>query len=267
MAKAFFRPTIRSVDLCLVQTDTDRNRLVALGAVPEHVHVVGSAKYDVPPSDPAGEAAVADVLRAAGISPEDKVILGGSTWPGEETALIELYRRLRDSIPSLKLILTPRHAERGNEVVSDLERSALRYARRSRLAGEGGNSDSTGPVDVLLVDTTGELRHFYAHATVIFVGKSLMNHGGQNIIEPALCGKAIVVGPYMENFPVILSEFLAARALIQVRNADELGRTIESLLTDDALREGHGERARQLVLAKRGVVERSVGLMGNRLQW
>jgi 3-deoxy-D-manno-octulosonic-acid transferase len=111
------------------------------------------------------------------------------------------------------------------------------------------------------VDTTGELRHLYTHATVIFVGRSLTQHGGQNIIEPALCGKPIIVGPNMENFPIVCADFLPAGALVQVDTAGDLEREIRSLLTDTSRREACGRKARELVQSRRGVVTKSVRLI------
>jgi len=115
---------------------------------------------------------------------------------------------------------------------------------------------------VLLLDSTGELVGVYAHASVIFVGKSLTHHGGQNIIEPALFGKPVLFGPNMENFPVVVQDFLAANAAVQVRDQDELEARTRELLTDPAAAEALGARAAEFVVSQRGCVERSVELIG-----
>jgi 3-deoxy-D-manno-octulosonic-acid transferase len=111
---------------------------------------------------------------------------------------------------------------------------------------------------VLLVDTTGELKNFYACATVIFVGKSLTSHGGQNVIEPAVFRKSIVVGPNMENFPAIMEDFLAADAIRQVRDAVELKATIRALLADENERNTLGARAGRLLEEKAGAVDKTL---------
>jgi 3-deoxy-D-manno-octulosonic-acid transferase len=172
---------------------------------------------------------------------------------------MDAYKSLKAAFPDLGLILVPRHAERRSEVEAEIRARGLTHVRRSVLdsTGEPGGDG----LDVLLVDTTGELRSFYACATVIFVGKSLTRHGGQNVIEPALFGKAIVVGPNMENFPVVASDMLQARALLQVKDSAGLEEALGSLLGDRDLREGYGERARGLLREKRGAVERSVESM------
>jgi 3-deoxy-D-manno-octulosonic-acid transferase len=112
--------------------------------------------------------------------------------------------------------------------------------------------------DILLVDTTGELLRFYARADVIFVGKSLTRHGGQNIIEPAACAKPIVVGPYMENFRAVVSDFLAAEALVQVRSDSELEPALRRLISDADNARRMGEKARQVIVNNRGGLDRTL---------
>ena len=238
--------------LCL-QGEQDRERYAALGALPATMVVTGSAKFDVALAAP-GEAAVADrILQAARFSQDDLILVGGSTWPGEEAILLDFLVRARAAYPRLKMVLVPRHAERRDEVVAEIERRQLAYVQRSR----GGTAADSG-CDVLLVDTTGELRHLYTRASVIFIGKSLTQHGGQNLIEPAACGKPVVVGPNMENFREITEEFKQAQALLQVGSAGELALTLERLLADERLRLDYGARAAGLVSRQRGGILRAV---------
>jgi len=199
------------------------------------------------------------VLDAAGFPAEAPVLVGGSTWPGEEHALLEVYDRLHDSVDDLRLVLVPRHFERAAEVERELKAAGVSYVKRSDL--EPG-CRSERPADVLLLDSTGELVGVYAHASVIFVGKSLSRHGGQNIIEPALFGKPVLFGPNMENFPVVVQDFLAADAAIQVADEEELEVRIRELLSDPADATALGARAADLVISKRGCLERSVALIG-----
>lgn len=257
--RLFTRPLLQQVDLLCVQSEADRGRLLDLGADPSRLHVMGSAKYDMTAADGDGEETARAVLEAAGVTREHLVLLGGSTWAGEEEALLDAYQDLRARFPGLSLVLVPRHAERSEAVQRVIESRGLTVTRRSAV--QAGAKPPAAPPDVLLVDTTGELRSFYACATVIFVGKSLTQHGGQNIIEPALCGKPIVVGPNMENFPVVIDDFLAAKALVQVRDAAGLRRALADLLGDAAARAGHGERALRLVRERAGAVRKTVELV------
>jgi len=262
--RSFFADVLKGFTLLLVQGAGDRDRLVALGAPAERVQVMGSAKYDLGEFSAWQTEKVARVLETVGIEPKhDTILVGGSTWPGEEDVLVSIYRRLKPKYKALRLVLVPRHAERRAEVEEQIKRQHVSYVRRSVLH----DTDLPGrhPADMLLVDTTGELRDFYACADIVFVGKSLTEHGGQNLIEPAALGRAVVVGPNMENFAMVMPDFLATRACWQVADATELERAIEQLLADRELREAYGERAHQLVEQHRGVIERSVGLIRERL--
>ncbi|MEI6787443.1 MAG: 3-deoxy-D-manno-octulosonic acid transferase [bacterium] len=243
-----FSPVLRLVDCLCVQGDRDRQRYLALGVAPECVLVTGSAKYDVALKAPGSVERAIAILREAGISASDLILLGGSTWPGEEDALLDYFKKARQRHPGLKLVLVPRHAERREEVVAAIQRRGLLFIQRSK----GRTEKESACPDVLLVDTTGELKHLYTVATVIFVGKSLIQHGGQNIIEPAACGKPIVVGPNMENFADISDEFKAGGGLIQVADGEGLIRVLDELLDDASLREDIGNRAMALVLKNRG---------------
>lgn len=252
--KWFVSRALQLVDLFLVQSELDRSRLLELGADPDRVEVTGSAKYDVVKDDPEATAKARRILDMAGIAETDLVLVGGSTWPGEEKVLLEIYAELKLALPELKLVLVPRHAERRVEVEAELARQGLAHVRRSQLsAGTGGPR-----ADILLVDTTGELNSLYTIASVIFVGKSLTSSGGQNFMEPALPGKPIVVGPHLENFPNVAEDFRKAQAMVQVRDPAGLREALKMLLEDVELRETYGRRARELVERKRGVIAVSV---------
>ncbi|MGD9781926.1 MAG: 3-deoxy-D-manno-octulosonic acid transferase [Kiritimatiellia bacterium] len=233
-----------------VQSAEDRDRLRALGAPADRMEVVGSAKYDVDSTAPTAEARARALLANIGHKPGQPVLVGGSTWAGEEAALLDFYRDARKTHPGLWLVLVPRHAERRAEVLEEIRARGLSAVQRSQFP-DGAPAPDRRP-DVLLVDTTGELRGFYAAADVVFVGKSLTQTGGQNPIEPAKDGKPVVVGPHMENFPVISRDFLEARAYLQARDADELKGLILRLLGDPAERARLGRAAADLVARKAG---------------
>ena len=241
--------------LCM-QGEQDARRLAALGAPADRLRVLGSAKYEIGTEDPAAEdAAAADLERTCGSG--RRVWLGASTWPGEEQALGELHMKLAAEFPGLLLVLAPRHAERAPEVCATLEAMGLTYVTRS--GRRGASSVPTDRPAVFLLDTTGELKNFYALAEVVFVGKSLASHGGQNPIEPACRGRAVVCGPHMENFGPVMADFHAAGALVQVQDAVGLGRAVRELLSDEPLRDELGRRAHALVRRQSGALERTVG--------
>ncbi len=245
--------------LCM-QSDEDAARILDLGARPDAVTVTGSAKYDIAPdAGAADDARVRGILRRAGVGDQHMIMLGGSTWPGEEDALIDVYKGLKSRYRRLVLVLVPRHVERRDEVVGVIRDHARTCVLRSSIT-------ETSPVrpeppDVLLVDTTGELKEFYACADVIFVGKSLTRHGGQNIIEPAVYGKPIVVGPHMENFRAIVRDFEAAGALIRVETLQQMRRAIDDLLDDPDKRHEVGTAASGVVQAGKGAIDRMLDLV------
>jgi len=253
------RPLVKKAlacfDLFCMQGPEDAQRLRELGAAPEKIRVMGSAKYDVTEPLPMDLGHVRALLLRAGFDADTCWLVGGSTWPGEETILLDLYKKLRAQDPNARLALVPRHAERRQAVMADIRKAGLSCAAWSEL--KTGRTVHTPVADVLLVDTTGELNHFYALATVIFVGKSLTSHGGQNVIEAAVFAKPIVIGPYTENFTTVIADFRTANALIQVPDASALERAVAELWADNQAAQAYGRRAEQVVRAKVGAIRAS----------
>ncbi|MFA7158124.1 MAG: 3-deoxy-D-manno-octulosonic acid transferase [Kiritimatiellia bacterium] len=253
------RPLVRRVlgffDLLCAQSEQDAQRLIALGADPSKVKATGSAKYDIAGGSCRPDGQFSGRLAELGFGPPNRVIVGGSTWPGEEAALLDVFKRLSAGMPELRLALVPRHAERRKEVMEEIRRSGLAFNLWSKCRGEG--TPLPGKANILLVDTTGELKNFYALADAVFIGKSLASRGGQNPIEAAVQAKPIVVGPHMENFQAVMADFLAAGAIIQVKKRGELEREISRLLADKAKAEAMGARARAVVLEKAGAAAKS----------
>jgi 3-deoxy-D-manno-octulosonic-acid transferase len=241
------------------QTEADAERLVTLGCRPEAVRVVGSLKYDAAELDERRSTDIPGLLEKLGVRPEDLVLLGGSTHPGEEQILARVYLKLRQRFPSLFLILVPRHFERSRDVGRQLEGLGVRFVYRKDVAGSTPWKEERP--DCLLVNTTGELRHFYRQATVVFVGKSLAAHGGQNPIEPGALGKALVIGPNMENFADITRSFLQAGGAIQVPDEAGLEKAVAELLADERKREDVGSRALAVVRENLGAVNRTVDMI------
>ncbi len=254
-----FRDLFHGLAATTAQSDHDRQRLVTLGCDPDAVHPVGSLKFEPNPAVDARPLDVPRLLRQAGMPDSARVLLAGSTHDGEEAALAEIFQRLRRTHPDLYLVLVPRHFERARSIGSQLSRRGLRYVYRSEVSFAAQPAPDSS--ECLLVNSTGELRHFYAHADVVFVGKSLHGVGGQNPIEPAAAGRAIVFGPNMQNFPDIAPRFLEADAAIQVRNIAELEATLADLLANDTRRETLGRNARAVVESNRGALGRTVDII------
>lgn len=246
------------------QNEADAARLRELGCRAEAIHVTGNAKFDAGAPLAAGGLDVPGLLRQLGVPAGVEVLVAGSTHAGEEVLLAQMAQRLRQRFPKLFLVLVPRHFERAKTIVEELRPSGLRLALRSALAT--GQTFAPGSVDCLLVNTTGELRHFYRHATVVFVGKSITAKGGQNPIEPAALGKAMVFGPHMENFRPIAAEFVSGDGAMQAADAAGVEAALATLLADPARREQLGANALRVVQRNQGASERTAVMIVQRLR-
>src|SRR5262249_36444196 len=193
--RLFVAPTFRLLDLVCVPERRDVERWAALGVPRKRIHVTGSIKFD-PDVQAEGHAVAAPVSDA--FNPDSFVLFGGSTHRGEEEILARVFLRLREQFQSLRLFIAPRHVERLQEIRAKLGALPLRVT----LASEALIDGAADP-DCMLLDTTGELQRWYSIATVVFIGKSLTAHGGQNPVEPILAGKPVVFGPHMENFATL----------------------------------------------------------------
>jgi len=253
------RPLVRRVlayfDVLCAQSGVDAERLIELGAEPGKVRVTNSAKYDIASAPFQARDDFETRLKSVGFGAEKLLLVGGSTWPGEEFFLLEIYKRLRMTCPALRLVLVPRHAERRNTVKTDIVKSGLKFELWSKCLPSETEQQET---EVLLVDTTGELRAFYSAASVVFIGKSLTARGGQNPIEAAMCAKPVVIGPHTENFAGVMDDFLGAQAMMQVDDVESLENALRMLLADANARRLLGERAQQVVIKKSGALRASV---------
>ena len=256
-----FRPLFRSLAGVGAQNEADAERLRKLGCRPEAVRVVGSLKYDAAQLDERRPIDVPAMLEQLGVSKSACLLVAGSTHAGEEVLLADAYLRLRKRFPNLFLVLVPRHFERGREVGRELEAHGVRFVYRSEVTAR--MLLAPGELDCLLVNSTGELKYFYEHADVIFVGKSLTAtaEGGQNPIEPGALGKAMVFGPNMQNFAEIVNCLLAQKGALQVRNAAELEAALAQLLADADLRAELGRNALKVVKENLGAIDRTADMI------
>jgi 3-deoxy-D-manno-octulosonic-acid transferase len=241
------------------QNEADAERLLRLGCRREAVHVVGSLKFDAAKLDDPKPLDVPMLLGQLGVGPDAAVLVAGSTHDGEEGILASMYLRLKARFPKLFLVLVPRHHERGASVGQELQALGLRFVFRKDL--RPNTRLEPGGLDCLLVNTTGELRHFYTRADIVFVGKSLTAQGGQNPIEPAALGKAVVFGPHMENFPDIAPSFVKAGAAVQVPDEAALEATLTHLLEHPSERQVLGQRAQAVVRENQGSIGRTVAMI------
>jgi len=247
---------MRQIDLVAVQDGTYAERFRALGARPETVHVTGSIKYDGARTD-RDNPTTRRLAELAGFEPDDVVLLAGSTQEPEETVALDVYRRLCPAWSRLRLVLVPRHPERFEKVAQLLDQSGIRWQRRTDL--DRGEPDRTARV--LLVDVVGELGAWWGTAQIAFVGGSLGNRGGQNMIEPSAYGCAVSFGPNTRNFRDIVAALLAREAAVVVRDGEELARFVRRCLEDPPYAAALGSRARRQVVAQLGATERTFRLL------
>ena len=243
-----FPVVLAAVDTILAQTEEMRQRFLAIGA--ERVSLGGNLKYDF--TARAADAGSPVVQLMERVRPA-KVWIAASTMADErvdeDDAVIAAWRKMR----GVFLMLVPRKPERFDVVAGKLEAAGIEYIRRSRLDEQGKS-----PPGVLLLDSIGELGGLFGLADCVFMGGTLAARGGHNILEPALFGKAVIVGPHMENFAGVAEEFRAARAVVEVGGAEELADAVERVLADDG---GVGARARECAEARRGATARAVAAM------
>jgi 3-deoxy-D-manno-octulosonic-acid transferase len=254
-----FRPLFASFAGVGAQNEADAARLRELGCRPEAIQIVGSLKFDAAQLETQQTLNVEKILREVGVPSNARILLGGSTHEGEETILVEVFQRLRKQFPDLFLVLVPRHFERSRDVGRALKERGLKFVYRSDVSPD--MQLKPGEIDCLLVNSTGELRFFYDHATVIFVGKSLAAEGGQNPIEPAAAGKPVVFGPNMQNFAEVTRNFLVRDAAVQVQNAAELEQKLAELLANENRRAELGRNAVKVVRENLGAIDRTVDMM------
>ncbi len=254
-----FRPLFASFTGVGAQNDADAKRLIDLGCRPEVVRVVGSLKFDAAKLDERTSINVPAMLAQLGVPTDAQLLVCGSTHAGEEALLAAMFPRLKARFPKLFLILVPRHMERARDVSRELQSAGVKFITRSDVTPR--TQIARNEIQCLLVNTTGELRHFYEHATVVFVGKSLTAEGGQNPIEPGALGKPVLFGPNMQNFAEAARNFITNDAAIQVRDAAGLETALADLLSNPSRCEELGVHASKVVRENLGAVERTTDMI------
>ena len=247
--RRLFEPVLANCDSILAQSEQDAERFAAAGAAADAVSVGGNLKYDFEPGAAELPAPVAALLDSLQPQP---VLVAGSTREGEEAAAAEAFLQIAESHPRALLVAAPRHPPRFDEAFEALGTAGLPVLRRSQLAG-----DPSLPA-ILLLDSLGELSSLYARATAVFMGGSLNGWGGHNVLEPALYGKPVVVGPHMQNFREIVERLLAADAIVQIEGSQTLAPAWQALLDDPGHAREIGSRGKAVAEAERGATDRAV---------
>lgn len=253
---SLFRAALARGTVIAAQGAEDAERFRSLGADPDRTHVTGNLKFDV--AVPAAVGAQAALLR-------EQYVLGrpawvaGSTHTGEDEQVLEAHRIVRAAHPRALLILAPRHPARFAEVADRLQRSGVRFLRRSH--GSDGAPAERAHAEVLLLDSLGELLEFYAAVDVAFVGGSLVPIGGHNLLEPAALGLPVLTGPYNSNSAEIARLLTEQGAAEIVRDSRQLGERVAALLADPVERERIGERGKAAVQSNRGALGNLLALI------
>jgi 3-deoxy-D-manno-octulosonic-acid transferase len=247
-----FAPLWEKLDFVLAQSEEDAVRFRELGIAAESVRDLGNMKFDQTEWSDAQAADASGLRQAWGYTSGDLVWIAGSTHPGEEEALMKAFETLRGSFPNLKLILAPRHIERSEGLLRQLKKDGLTVVL-STLRKEG-----SGP-DLQVLNQLGVLKNLYKIADLVFMGGSLIPHGGQNPIEPARFSKAILHGPHVFNFNKIYHQLDRDGGALRISAPDELSSAAAELLATEGRRHEMGQKACQIVNRLRGASKRQAG--------
>ncbi|MDO8536451.1 MAG: glycosyltransferase N-terminal domain-containing protein [Candidatus Omnitrophota bacterium] len=253
LVKSFLKNTLSGIRAFCMQDTLDAERVISLGAPRERVIVTGNMKFDaVVPANLRGS----DVIRRSlGLKDDDLLLVAGSTHSGEEELIVEAFKELIVGCPKLKLLIAPRHTDRTGEIESVIEKYGFEPVKVSKL---NERLSTGGDRRILILDTIGHLNEAYAVATFVFIGGSLIRHGGQNPLEPAVLGKAILFGTHMFNFRHITKVLLDDDAALQVSGKKDLVDKLNILINDPVKRSGLGENAKMAITKNRGATKKNL---------
>ncbi|MDD3987447.1 MAG: 3-deoxy-D-manno-octulosonic acid transferase [Candidatus Omnitrophica bacterium] len=251
--KYLLKPILNKIHIFCAQSKNDRDRLISLGVEPGRIEVTASMKFDQ-----------ARKLSEGVNSPKDKLslkegevlLVAGSTHPGEERILLNIYRKLLGTFPYLRLLLAPRHPDRADKIATLVRHFGFKPCRISLSQPKEALKDT-----VFILDTVGELITFYAAADIVVVGGSLVKRGGQNILEPASLGKPVIFGPHMFNFRDIAAEFLKSNAALQALTPEDLLSIIKELLGDKPKIIELARNSKEVILNNQGATEKNFNLV------
>lgn len=252
--KFFIMGILNKVNVFCAQTERDAQRLIRLGVLPQKVKTTGNMKFD--------SLTVLDVKQDEAqyrkrlyLNTGEKLLVAGSTHPGEEGIVLSVYQELLRDFSGLRLLIAPRHPERSREISRLINKFGFQAVT---LSTSKQPLDTKRQTPVFVLDTVGELASFYRISDIVFVGGSLVEKGGHNILEPALFAKPIISGPYIFNFKDMFDLFLKRSACILVRDKEELKTVIRNLLKNPDQMFQLGKRAKELIAENRGASERNL---------
>jgi len=255
--KWLFREVFDQVSAFGMQSQIDCERVIAMGVNPDKVLLTGNMKFDQNISD-ALASNHREMLAGLHLSNDTRIFIAGSTHSGEEEIVLNVYEKLVADAKGLVLILAPRHPERFQEVEKMIRKRGLIVARKTAI---GKNQNSATPPQVILLDTIGELSRIYGIADVVFVGGSLVDIGGHNILEPVVHRKPVIFGPHMQNFPEITATLRKSGAGILVNSEEELLAYARTFLEDREKAQAIGEKGFQVIQLHQGATERNMELI------
>jgi 3-deoxy-D-manno-octulosonic-acid transferase len=268
MIRPFIRGVLDHFSMALMQSERDASRILELGMPAERILMPGNLKFDSAESS-IDESLTASLRERFGFGQGALLIVAASTHEPEEQVVIEAFKQIRNSQPpyQTRLLIAPRHPERFTEVASLLQASGLTWSRRS-AAAQAEDKQS----EVVLLDTIGELRAIYPLADIAFVGGSIAEHGGHNVLEPAARGVCVVTGAHTHNFAAITRTMLSEDAIVQLpkiaasETSVELCKTLHQLLSNDSLRRDIGHRASVVCNQNRGATEQTLQTIAGLLE-
>ena len=252
----FFCPIFSLIDKFAMQSRADEERMLELGIIPQRIHSIGNLKFDQEGVQ-IGEKEIKDLRRTLHIPPESKIFIAGSTHAGEEEIILSAYGNLIFTYPDLFLLLAPRNPGRADEVKRLVQSAGFDTYKRTELPA----LPESNKVQVVVLDTLGELSKLYALATVAFVGGSLAPERGHNVLEVAAHAKPVIFGPHTEDFKEAATALIRKGGGYMVSNENELVNILELILSNDVLAQKAGERAFQVIEENRGAVEKAVDLV------
>ena len=252
MRRMFTKMLDTVVRFCM-QSTIDAQSVIRLGADPHRVLVTGNTKYDQNYSQ-VTDAERERFLAELGFAGAGPILVAGSTHRGEEEILLEVFKTIRKQLPQARLMIAPRDIPRSPGIAELARRHGFAAELRSKMPG----LDDPGGVTIVVLDTIGELGRLYSLANLVFVGGSLVPHGGHNILEPAAQGKPIIVGPHMFNFKDTYALFSGRDACMTVLDGAELAQKAREVLTDPELAARMGSEALSIVQENRGAAVRTV---------
>lgn len=243
--KLFFRPFVSKINILCMQTECDAQRIEELGAVKKNIKITGNVKFD--------QVLIADKNSKFPFDNEKNecLIVAGSTHDNEEEIISKIFSRLKQKHSNIRLLLAPRHPQRATSIAQGLKKQGFDPIYLSALGENDPGSDK-----IFILNSMGMLNALYSVADIVFVGGSMVAHGGQNPIEPAALAKPIVFGPHMFNFSKIVQIFLENQAAIQINNEQQLYEVLNNLIEDKQKRLNLAMRAKEVVENNRGSVDR-----------